>query len=192
MGDHAGTELLNAERCLAELLLLLLLLQLPLWERSGRPRQRLLLRTDRRVVFICVENACRSLMAEAIFNANAPEGWIATSAGTTPAESANPRTAPMLHEIGLELPRHPPQLLTPQMMDEAHVRITMGCLDAASCPARLKTLELRDWDLPDPASLDEAGFRRVRDQLVRHVQGLRTELILWDRRKPTVPGVSAR
>ena len=50
-------------------------------------------------------------------------------------------------------------------MEEARVRVTMGCLDDESCPARLKSLELRDWSLPDPAALDDEGFRQVRDRI---------------------------
>src|SRR5580658_3143085 len=137
---------------------------------------------DRIVVFVCVENACRSLMAEAMFNANPPEGWIATSAGTSPARIANARTGPMLQELGLSLPEHPPQQLMPETMETARVRVTMGCLDDTNCPARLKTLELRDWQLEDPAKLDDAGFRQVRDRLAGLVRGLRTELTLYDRR----------
>ncbi len=133
------------------------------------------------VLFICVENACRSLMAESMFNADPPPGWIATSAGTRPSSAPNPRTAPMLAELGLSLPPHPPQLLTTAMMDGARERVTMGCLDDASCPAHLKGLELRDWALPDPSQLDDDSFRRVRDRLVAHVKGLRTELVLSDR-----------
>lgn len=134
------------------------------------------------VLFICVENACRSLMAESMFNADPAPGWTAISAGTRPAPTPNPRTAPMLAEVGRALPDHAPQLLTTEMMDRAQVRVTMGCLDDASCPAHLKGLELRDWALPDPAPLDDAGFRRVRDQLVSLVKGLRRELVLSDRR----------
>lgn len=133
------------------------------------------------VLFICVGNAGRSLMAEAMFNANPPPGWTSISAGTKPAATPHPRTATMLAELGHPLPTHPPQLLTREMMDAAKVRVTMGCLDDASCPAHLKGLELRDWALPDPASLDDVGFRRVRDQLASHVKGLRTELVLSDR-----------
>ena len=139
------------------------------------------------VLFICVGNSGRSLMAEAIFNANPAEGWTAISAGTNPAGAANPRTAPMLRELGLGLPPHPPQLLTAEMMDQARVRVTMGCLDDASCPARLKTLELRDWALADPAHLDEDGFRQVRDRIAGSVKGLRTELVLSDRRAAALP-----
>ena len=137
--------------------------------------------SEREVLFICVGNAGRSLMAESLFNAHRPEGWVAVSAGTQPAGAPNPRTGPMLKEIGLELPPHPPQLLTPEMMERARVRVTMGCLDDESCPARLKTLELRDWALPDPARLDDTGFRDVRDQIAVRIEGLRRELALADR-----------
>jgi len=135
------------------------------------------------VLFICVGNSGRSLMAEAVFNANPPDGWVAASAGTKPAAAANPRTGVMLREIGLDLPSHPPQLLTPEMMDHARVRVTMGCLDDASCPAHLKSLELRDWALPDPVNLDDDGFRQVRERIVGLVKGLRTELVLANRRQ---------
>ncbi len=56
----------------------------------------------------------------------------------------------------------------------------------ASCPARLKNLELIDWSLPDPAQLDDPGFRQVRDRLVGLVKGLRTELIISDRRRKSL------
>jgi arsenate reductase (thioredoxin) len=135
------------------------------------------------VLFICVGNAGRSLMAEALFNANPPPGWVAMSAGTRPAAQANPRTLLVLREVGVSPPNHPPQELTAQMMDEAKIRVTMGCLDDASCPARLKSLEVRDWALPDPAHLDDAGFREVRDRITGLVKGLRTEIVISDRRQ---------
>jgi arsenate reductase (thioredoxin) len=142
-----------------------------------------LLMVDKLVLFICVENAGRSLMAESIFNAEAPVGWRAISAGTGPTPTANPRTKTMLEERGFPLPDHPPQLLTNEMMDSASIRITMGCLDDASCPAHLKTLDLRDWALPDPAKLDDADFRAVRDLIRNRIEGLRREIALADRRK---------
>ncbi|HLM92053.1 MAG TPA: low molecular weight phosphatase family protein [Thermoplasmata archaeon] len=169
-GPHARNvrtgALLRADR----LLLLLLLLQ------------EVLLMAEKLALFICVENAGRSLMAEAMFNASPPPGWRATSAGTKPAAAANPRTRAMLEELGLPPPEHAPQLLSTELMDRARVRVTMGCLDDASCPAHLKSLELRDWMLEDPAKLDDPGFRRVRDQVASLVKGLRTELVLSDRK----------
>ena len=138
---------------------------------------------DRTVLFICVENACRSLMAEAMFNGNPAIGWRAISAGTQPSAAPNPRTEGMLREIGLELPPHPPQLLTDEMMATSKVVVTMGCLDSASCPAKLKVIQVRDWALPDPAKLDDAGFRQVRRDLQAHVEGLRRELALAGKRR---------
>lgn len=131
----------------------------------------------RLVLFLCVENSCRSLMAEAAFNGDSPAGWTGVSAGTAPSAAANPRTAAMLREVGLELPRHPPQPIAAGLLERASVRVTMGCLDDASCPARLATLPVRDWALPDPARLDDAGFRRVRDEILRRVGELRAELV---------------
>ncbi len=145
-------------------------------------RLRLLLMAEKTVLFVCVENAGRSLMAEAAFNANPPPGWHALSGGTRPAAHPNPRTAVMLREVGLELPGHAPQIATPEMIDGSTVRITMGCLDDEACPANLKTLKMVDWALPDPSVLDDAGARKVRDQIIERVRGLRTELVLRDRR----------
>ena len=82
----------------------------------------------------------------------------------------------MLAEIGLSLPSHPPRAVTPEMMDAASVRVTMGCLDDDSCPIHLKSLPLRDWALPDPATQDDPGFRRIRDEIVERIQELFREL----------------
>jgi arsenate reductase len=140
--------------------------------------------SEKIVLFICVENSCRSLMAEAMFNASPPHEWKAISAGTEPARVPNARTAKMLQEIGLEIPAHPPQLMTPEMMTRSAVRVTMGCLDSASCPAKLKTMEVTDWGLPDPAQLDDAGFRQVREGLRQRVEGLVRDLTLRNKLQP--------
>ncbi|MEM0129702.1 MAG: arsenate reductase ArsC [Thermoplasmata archaeon] len=128
------------------------------------------------MLFVCVENACRSLMAEAFFNHAAPPGWRAVSAGTRPTRSAEPRTARLLAEVGIAAPEHPPQILTPEMLSAAEIVVTMGCLDDEACPARLRHLRPRDWGLPDPARLDDDGFRSVRDTIRERVGALRREL----------------
>ncbi|MCI4328780.1 MAG: low molecular weight phosphatase family protein [Thermoplasmata archaeon] len=158
-------------------MLLLLLLQVRLQrvdQQAGLLPERVT--AERRVVFVCVENAARSLMAEAIFNAEPPAGWAAGSAGTRPAAQPNPRTERFLREIGLELPPHPPQELTASGLDAANLIVTMGCLDDASCPANLRRRELRDWKLPDPRILDDDGFRAVRDEIRRRIRELAREL----------------
>jgi len=132
--------------------------------------------TDRVVLFVCVENAARSLMAESIFNAHPPLGWRAESAGTEPAHAPNPRTSRMLKEIGLELPPHPPRLLTREMAQRATLSITMGCLDNASCPAFLLKGMTEDWALPDPGELDDTGFRQVRERIGDRIRKLTSRL----------------
>jgi arsenate reductase (thioredoxin) len=139
-------------------------------------RRRLLLMADRTVLFVCVENAARSLMAEAYFNADPPDGWRAASGGSSPASTANPRTGPMLREVGLEPPGHPPHGVSPDELERADVRIGMGCRDDASCPIRLTDRLSTDWGIPDPAPMDDAGFRRVRDEIGRKVADLKREL----------------
>ncbi|MCI4326096.1 MAG: low molecular weight phosphatase family protein [Thermoplasmata archaeon] len=156
-------------------LLLLLPVRLP---RRPKPAKLLPERVnaERRVLFICGENAARSLMAEAIFHANPPAGWVADSAGTRPATHPNPRTERILHEIGLALPRHRLQELRPDQLPFAHVVVTMGCLDDASCPANLAAIRPRDWGLPDPAGLDDDGYRADRDSIRARAGALRAEL----------------
>jgi arsenate reductase len=142
---------------------------------------------EKTVLFVCVENAGRSLIAEAIFNANPPPGWRAVSGGTQPVDAANPRTRRLLEEIGLAVPGHPPQLATPEMIAGATVRVSIGCLEDASCPANLHTLEMVDWALPNPVSLDDGGARKVRDAIRERVESLRSELILRDRESRSGP-----
>jgi arsenate reductase (thioredoxin) len=147
---------------------------------------------DRTVLFVCVENACRSLMAEAMFNADPAPGWSAVSAGTSPAPRPNRRTGPMLAEIGLPAPSHPPRLLTPELLSVASVRVSMGCLDDRACPAQFKEVRWRDWALPDPSGLDDEGFREVRDRLVTLVGELRTELLAVVPERAVLPRSSSR
>ncbi|HEY5538880.1 MAG TPA: low molecular weight phosphatase family protein, partial [Thermoplasmata archaeon] len=61
------------------------------------------------VLFVCIENSFRSVMAEALFNANAPAGWRAESAGVEPRESLNPRVVPLMAEVRLDVSRKEPR-----------------------------------------------------------------------------------
>ncbi len=137
---------------------------------------RLLLTRPRTVLFVCVENACRSLLAEAFFNEVPTPGWRAISAGTAPARAPNPRAVAALRDAGVATPRHPPRALTSALLRSADRLVTMGCLPAGGCPAGRAGVVPVDWGLPDPATLDEAGFRAVVGTIRRNVDGLRTEL----------------
>ncbi len=130
----------------------------------------------RTVLFVCVGNAGRSMMAEAIFNRSSPDDWHAVSAGVSPARATNPNTGPALAEIGVPLPPHPPQGLTEQTVREATVRVPLGALEHPSCPEWFTETRPRRWDLPDTHHADAQGFREIRDAIRSQVDALVAEL----------------
>lgn len=120
-----------------------------------------------RVLFVCVENAGRSLMAEAFMKKYAPNAR-AVSAGTRPASSPNDTVVRAMEEVGIKIDKTP-AALTPEMLwDDGRV-VNMGCVDSKECPA-LFVDEVDDWAIPDPKgkSLDEV--RRIRDMIEKRVK----------------------
>ncbi|MGA2783809.1 MAG: arsenate reductase ArsC [Candidatus Bathyarchaeia archaeon] len=122
----------------------------------------------KRVLFVCIENAGRSQMAEGFARAY---GVIALSAGTMPAERVNPMVLEAMKERGIGIPAKP-KMLTQQMISEADLVVTMGCSVQEVCPRPLvQQLEkkLIDWHIEDPKgkSLDEV--RNIRTQIENKV-----------------------
>ena len=104
----------------------------------------------KKVLFVCVENAGRSQMAEAIARAY---GVDATSAGTIPAMEINPMVVEVLKEKGLYLSSSKPKMLTNQMVEDADYVVTMGCKVEDVCPKPLivkMEKKLVDWQIEDP------------------------------------------
>jgi arsenate reductase len=126
-----------------------------------------------RVLFVCVHNAGRSQMAAALLDQAACGRVLVTSAGSQPASEINPAVVQAMAEIGLDLAREFPKPLTGEQVQAADVVITMGCGDA--CPVYPGKRYL-DWDLPDPAGLDIAAIRPIRDDISRRVHELIGEL----------------
>ncbi len=124
------------------------------------------------VLYVCVHNAGRSQMAEAITNhlANAQSlGIQAKSAGTVGGKQLNPQAVEALSEIGISLKGHEPKFLTPEMVSEADQIISMGCgVDAEACPTKFLLTE--DWELDDPAGQDIEAVRIIRDQIIQRVE----------------------
>lgn len=130
------------------------------------------------VLFGCVGNSGRSQMAEAIFNSLAPGDNRAMSAGTMPARRVSRRAVEVMGEIGLNITRAKPKLLTQTMVEEADRIVTMGCLEERSCPAFLikGKSKLEDWDIEDPRTLPLEQVRRIREQIKDKVRGLIEEI----------------
>jgi arsenate reductase len=122
------------------------------------------------VLFACVENAGRSQMAAAFFNALAdPSAARAVSAGTEPAASVHPAVEQVMREVGIELGDTRPRALTGDLVARADVLITMGC--GASCPV-VPGVPREDWPLPDPKGQPLDRVREIRDQIRARVETL--------------------
>ena len=114
------------------------------------------------VIFACVHNAGRSQMAAALFNRSADSSRVrATSAGTQPAERVHPVVVESMREIGIDISKNQPRLLTEDLARSATLLVTMGCGDA--CPY-VPGLEREDWPLRDPKERPLAEVRQIRDE----------------------------
>lgn len=121
-----------------------------------------------RVLFVCVQNAGRSQIAEALFNDLAAGGGEARSAGTRPAEEVHPIVAAALAERGFNTAGKVPRALTQAEAEWADVVVTMGCGD--ECPVTGKPTE--DWALPDPKDMDARDVATLIDDIAERVADL--------------------
>jgi arsenate reductase len=116
-----------------------------------------------RVIFACVHNAGRSQIAAAFFNEQAdPVKAQAVSAGTEPGEHVHPEVLAVMSELGLDLSKARPQLLTAELAAGARFMITMGC--GENCPL-LPGVKVLDWALEDPKGKPVARVREIRDEI---------------------------
>lgn len=126
------------------------------------------------VLFVCVENSCRSQIAEGFARALAGAGLAPFSAGSHPSGSVDARAVRLMLERGIDLSRHTSKGLAalPQGIEWDAV-VTMGCGDA--CP-QLPARRRLDWELPDPKRMkDDQRFREVRDRIEELVRQLVAE-----------------
>ena len=125
------------------------------------------------VLFVCLHNAGRSQMSQALFERAAAGRHTAASAGTTPAERVHPEVAEVMRELGIDLTDHRPQLLTRELAGQADVVVTMGCGD--ECPF-IPGKRYLDWELEDPKGRPVEEVRATRDEIARRVKELLGDL----------------
>ena len=127
----------------------------------------------RKILFICKENAGRSQMAEGFARSLAPHLDV-ISAGTEPSSELNPVVVQAMNEVGIDITRQKPKALTGKMIAES-VPVSMGCIDAKSCPAAF-VRDMADWQITDPKDADIEQVRKIRDQVRGRVVSLIKEL----------------
>ena len=126
-----------------------------------------------RVLFVCLHNAGRSQMSEALFERAAGEQHEARSAGTTPGEQVHPEVLEAMRELDIDLAGRIPHKLSDEDSQWADVVVTMGCGD--ECPY-IAGKRYIDWDLDDPKGRPLDEVRAIRDDIATRVEALAREL----------------
>lgn len=126
------------------------------------------------LLFVCIENANRSQMAQAFARIHGGEAVTAYSGGSSPSGTVNPKAIAAMQELDYDLSTHESTSLDelPSNITFDYV-VSMGCGDKCPwVPAKHRI----DWDIPDPKNMSEAEFREVRDLIERLVKALLEEL----------------
>lgn len=126
----------------------------------------------KKVLFVCVENSCRSQMAKGFFN-NLSKKDYADSAGTQPADTVNQTAIQVMKEADINISEEHPKLITPQMNKEFDYIVTMGCIEGCPLTPKHKTIE---WNIADPHGKPIDFFRKTRDNIRKHIEDLIEEI----------------
>lgn len=128
----------------------------------------------KRILFVCVENAGRSQMAEAFAKHHGKGKLTVSSAGNKPADQVNPVVVKAMKEKTIDISLNKPKLLTFQMAQDTDLIVTMGCIDQGICPGPFFKPTV-DWKLDDPKGKPLEKVRDIRDEIERRVQNLISE-----------------
>jgi arsenate reductase (thioredoxin) len=125
---------------------------------------------DKVILFVCVENAGRSQMAEGFFNHRyAPKGYRAISAGTRPVSRINHFAVQAMKEVGIDISSQKSKIITEDMVRSSAKSVNMGCIDKAECPM-LFINNVIDWGIEDPKGKSIEKVREIRDVIDRRVR----------------------
>ncbi len=124
----------------------------------------------KKVLFVCVENSARSQMAEG-FLQKYSQSFLASSAGTEPSSKLNPLAVQAMKEIGIDIVKQKPKLLSDDMIQSSFKVVNMGCMNKESCPS-LFVDNVIDWSISDPKGKTMDEVREIRDQIKSKVLSL--------------------
>jgi len=123
----------------------------------------------KRLLFVCVENSCRSQMAEAFARIHGKEALEIYSAGSRPSGKVNPKAIESMREVGYDLTKHDSKSLAKIPAVEYDFVATMGCGD--ECPY-VRAKQREDWNIQDPKNLSPDQFRKIRDEIEMKVKDI--------------------
>lgn len=129
----------------------------------------------KKILFVCLENAGRSQMAEAFMNHLGTGRIEASSAGTMPIDHIHSNVVEAMKEKGIDLSGKTPKLINTKMIQEADRVIVMGCGAEGFCPAHLLD-RVTDWEIEDPKDKPIGKVRQIRDEVERRVNKLIKEI----------------
>ena len=128
------------------------------------------------ILFVCVENAGRSQMAEGFFNQRyAPKGYCAISAGIRPASQINPLAVQVMREVGVDIGSQKSKLITEDMIRNSARSVNMGCIERAECPLLFMN-NVIDWGIEDPKGKSIEKIREIRDEIDTRVREIAQSL----------------
>ncbi|TBR09975.1 MAG: arsenate reductase ArsC [Candidatus Nitrosotenuis sp.] len=125
----------------------------------------------KKILFVCVENAGRSQMAEGFFRKYAPRGYEPQSAGTKPIDAINPLAIAVMKEIGIDISNQQPKIISDSIIQHSTRIVNMGCMDKESCPA-IFVQNVLDWEIPDPKGKPLGEVRKIRDLIEKRINEL--------------------
>jgi len=126
---------------------------------------------EKTILFVCIENAGRSQMAEGFFNKYAPKGYKAISAGTKPVSQINPLAVEIMREVGIDISNQKSKDITEDMIRNSAKIVNMGCMERESCPT-LFLHNFLDWNIEDPKDKPIGKVEEIRNEINQRVKEL--------------------
>jgi arsenate reductase (thioredoxin) len=127
------------------------------------------------ILFVCVENAGRSQIAEGFLKKYAPDGFKIQSAGTKPVYQLNPIVVEAMKEVGIDISKQKSKELTDEMIRESDYVVNMGCMDKNFCPT-IWLPKVIEWNLEDPKEKSIEEVREIRDEIEKRVKEIVAEI----------------
>jgi arsenate reductase (thioredoxin) len=132
---------------------------------------RLFGKPEKKILFVCVENAGRSQMAEGFFKKYAPKGYAPLSAGTRPTPEINPVAVEAMKEVGIDISKQHTKELSGEIIRSSILNVNMGCMDKTECPAVFLGRYI-DWNIEDPKGKTIEKVREIRNDIEEKIKEL--------------------